>query len=82
NVGRHSGAAEAIVSVDGGEDRVRMTVMDDGRGFQLPEALGDLATTGRLGLLGMYERARLLCGSLSIRSELGEGTTVTVEVPA
>lgn len=82
NVGRHSGASEAIVSLHSSEDRLRMSVADNGRGFEPPEALGDLATIGQLGLLGMYERARLLCGTLEIHSEPGKGTTVVVELPA
>jgi len=41
-----------------------------------------LVMMGKLGLLGMYERARLLCGSFDIRSEPSQGTTVVVEVPA
>jgi len=54
---------------------VDLTVRDDGIGFQ---------STGRpsgLGLNGMAERARLVGGELKIRSEPGEGTTVTLHVP-
>jgi len=82
NVGRHSGATWAAISLRWSEDRVVMTVADDGRGCDLPKDISDLARTGKLGLLGMYERARLLCGSFDIRSEQGQGTTVMVELPA
>jgi two-component system sensor histidine kinase NreB len=34
-----------------------------------------------LGILGMQERARLINGTFSVQSEVGKGTTVTVEVP-
>jgi PAS domain S-box-containing protein len=81
NVGRHSGATRAAISLRLCEDRVNMMVRDDGRGFELPKDISDLATTGKLGLLGMYERARLLCGSFDICSEPGRGTTVLVELP-
>ncbi len=40
-----------------------------------------LASVGKLGLAGMEERARLVGGKLTLESEPGEGTTVTVEVP-
>ena len=80
NVGRHSAASEATVSLHSSEDWLRMSVADNGRGFEPPEALGDLATIGRLGLLGMYERARLLCGTFQVHSELGKGTTVVVQL--
>ncbi len=81
NAGRHSGATRAAISLRVCGDRIKMTVKDDGRGFKLPKDISDLATTGKLGLLGMYERARLLCGSFDIRSEPGQGTTVLVELP-
>ena len=48
----------------------------------LPQTVGDLARGGKLGLVGMQERARLIGGTLTIQSELGRGTTVTVVVPA
>jgi two-component system sensor histidine kinase DegS len=81
NVGRHSGATRARISLRRCGDRVEMAVTDDGRGFEPPKDISDLAMTGKLGLLGMYERARLLCGAFDIRSEKNEGTTVVVEVP-
>jgi signal transduction histidine kinase len=58
-----------------------MTVADDGKGFAPPKDISDLAVMGKLGLLGMYERARLLGGRFHIRSEPGQGTTVAVELP-
>ncbi|GAH56910.1 unnamed protein product, partial [marine sediment metagenome] len=54
---------------------------DNGKGFELPERIGDLASSGKLGLAGMQERAQLIGGTLRLQSELGKGTTVTVEVP-
>jgi signal transduction histidine kinase len=49
--------------------------------FILPGHLGDLTNSGKLGLAGMEERARLLGGTLNIQSEPGRGTTVTVDLP-
>ena len=81
NVGRHSGATRARISLRRCGDRVEMTVTDDGKGFEPPKDISDLAMMGKLGLLGMYERARLLGGSFDIRSEPSQGTTVAVDVP-
>lgn len=81
NVGRHSGATRAKISLRLRDDSVELTVSDNGSGFDLPRDISDLARTGKLGLLGMYERARLLCGSFDIRSEPGVGTTVVAELP-
>ena len=48
----------------------------------MPERTGNLASTGRLGIMGMSERARLLGGTLDIESELGKGTTRSTGVKA
>ena len=37
--------------------------------------------SGRLGLLGMRERAGLVGGTLSVESTAGAGTTVTLRIP-
>jgi two-component system sensor histidine kinase DegS len=70
----------SVVEISRG--RVRIAVDDNGRGTQLPERTGDLATIGRLGLVGMHERAQLLGGTLTVRSGLGERRTIVVDVPA
>ena len=81
NVRRHSQASQVAAVVEFGEGRVKISVDDNGQGFELPDRTGDLAATGKLGLIGMHERARLLGGTLLIQSEPGEGTTVIVDVP-
>lgn len=81
NVWRHSGAtsAEVVVEFDAGETRI--TVRDNGRGFEVPEMVGDLLKDGRMGLAGMQERVQLLNGSLSVESQRGRGTTIVARVP-
>jgi two-component system sensor histidine kinase DegS len=81
NVRRHSKASQVVTVVEFGEGRAKITIEDNGQGFELPDRTGDLATTGKLGLIGMHERAHLLDGTLTVRSEPGKGTTVTVAVP-
>lgn len=81
NVRRHSQASRVVTVVEFGEGRVRITVDDNGQGFELPGRTGDLATTGKLGLIGMHERAHLVDGTMTVRSEPGKGTTVMVDVP-
>ena len=80
NIKRHSEAKKAAIKLLFTSRKVKLTVSDDGRGFQLPEVLGDLATEGKLGLVGMQERTRLLNGKFSIKSIVGKGTKVVVEV--
>lgn len=80
NVWRHSGATSAEIKVEFEESRTKVTVIDNGKGFELPEKMGDLARYGKLGLAGMQERAQLVGGTLSVKSEPGKGTEVTMEI--
>jgi len=80
NVQKHSRATQAAIRLKFARNRVRLTVSDNGRGFELPDTLSNLAAESKLGLIGIQERARLLNGKLLVRSGLGRGTTVVVEV--
>jgi len=82
NVRRHSGASAVKVTIDFGADALTLVVSDNGRGFDMPQRTSDLAVSGKLGMIGMRERARLIGGTLVVQSEVGMGTTVTLRVPA
>jgi len=82
NVWKHSEASRAWVAVEFGDDKTVLTITDNGKGFEQPEKIEDLAGGGKLGLAGMQERAQLIGGRLMLQSEPGKGTTVTVEVPS
>lgn len=81
NVWRHSQATQAELTVEFDVGRIRIIIADNGQGFELPSSVGDLTRSGKLGLAGMQERARLLGGSVKIESRPGEGTTITFEAP-
>ncbi len=81
NIRRHAEASRAWITLEFGEKKVVLTIKDNGKGFEMPQRMGDLASAGKLGLAGMQERAELIGGSLRIQSEPGKGTTVTIEVP-
>lgn len=81
NVRRYAEASRVVIRLDFDEGKMRMTISDNGKGFELPKQIGDFARTGRLGLVGMYERAQLLDGTFEIQSEPGKGTKVTIELP-
>ncbi len=81
NVWKHSEASRGWVTVEFEDGKIILTVTDNGKGFELPERVGDLASTGKLGLAGMQERAQLIEGTLTLHSEPGKGTTVIIEVP-
>ena len=82
NIRRHAQASEAKVVTEFGEDRIRLTISDNGRGFRLSEGVDDLPHNGKLGLIGIQERARLLGGTVEVKSTPGKGTALVVEVPS
>jgi signal transduction histidine kinase len=57
--------------------QLRATVEDDGPGFDVAAA----RRRGRLGLVGMAERAALCGGTVEIESQPGGGTTVYLRIP-
>ena len=79
NVWRHSSASTAKITVEFEEDKVRITVSDNGKGFRIPERMVDYARDGKLGLAGMQERAQLIGGTLKVSSREGKGTDVVIE---
>jgi signal transduction histidine kinase len=74
NVAKHAGRTHVRVSLIGTNSALRLSIRDLGEGFDPSETRG-------LGLISMEERARLVGGSFRVTSELGEGTTVQVQVP-
>jgi signal transduction histidine kinase len=80
NVARHSGAHHVHLDWRAGvaqaQGRGRLTVRDDGHGFDAAGA----APAGHFGLANMHERAALIGAKLQVHSAPGEGTTVEVVV--
>lgn len=75
NVIKHADATTAQVSVEERDRMVRITVSDDGRGFDV-----DAAHEG-FGLMGMRERVGLAGGEIDLRSTPGEGTRIEISLP-
>jgi two-component system, NarL family, sensor histidine kinase DevS len=76
NAAKHGGARRAHVEVVEDDSTLRVTVRDDGSGFD------PIAQTAGFGLLGMRERVELLHGTLEVTSSPGEGTTINATLPA
>jgi len=81
NVFRHAAASQVSVLLQYRAGNVSLIVEDDGRGFDAAAILGAPATHGKLGLLGLQERATLAGGSVEIESKPGRGTTMYVRLP-
>jgi len=77
NVIRHAQATQADVILKRRGDTLVTIIEDNGIGFDAETA----KQSGRLGLLGMRERAEMLGGTLTIESTLGTSTTIYVEIP-
>jgi two-component system CheB/CheR fusion protein len=77
NVAKHAGKTHVKVILSGDAGQLQLRVMDFGYGFDQDL---EMPTSG-LGMISMQERARLAGGTLTVTSFLGEGTTVTAEVP-
>jgi signal transduction histidine kinase len=75
NVVKHSGADRAQVTLTRAGDRLAMQIKDNGIGFDTR------VTSSGLGLSSIEERILSIHGSLSVRSSLNEGTSITVEAP-
>jgi signal transduction histidine kinase len=77
NVVRHSHAQSVVLHVAGGPGGVRLTVQDDGEGFD-PAAP---ASRAGLGMVSMQERLRVLHGTIRVDSAPTRGTRVEAWVP-
>jgi signal transduction histidine kinase len=77
NAAKHSGSKSALVDITFTPTTLTLIIKDFGRGLpptKKPEQKG-------LGFIAMRERAELLGGTLDIHSDLGEGTTLTLNIP-
>lgn len=81
NVREHSGASRAAVTVTYLGDEVRLDIADNGRGFD-PAAPGSGPADRGHGLPAMRARVGQLGGTLAVESAPGDGTVVSVAVPA
>ena len=77
NAVKHARANRIEVGLNFDTRNVRLSVRDNGRGFDPSEQIAD----GHFGLLGMRERAEQIGGVLSIDSAPERGTQIAVEVP-
>ena len=82
NVRRHSQASAIEMTVDFANDALTLVISDDGQGFNMPARTSDLVLSGKLGVIGMRERARLVGGTLIVQSQIGLGSIVTLRIPA
>ncbi len=81
NVREHAGATRVEIELRARRQSIDVRVTDDGHGFDVERALARAAQRGRLGLVGMGERVRMLGGTFAIDSRPGGPTTVGFTLP-
>jgi signal transduction histidine kinase len=81
NIRKHSDARAVEITIDSDERGVRAEIRDDGRGFDTESTLVRAARAGRLGLVGMHERVRMLGGRTDITSCPGGPTVISATLP-
>ena len=81
NVERHAEASEVQIRLRRKGNRIRLTIEDNGRGFDRAKVREALPGSSGLGLSHIQDRVRLLSGTLEIDSTVDEGTSILVQIP-
>lgn len=80
NIVRHAQANEVNITLCKQRAKLFLTILDNGVGFEPAKCSTSKGNIG-LGIYGMGERIALLNGKFDIKSELGQGTAIAVEIP-
>ena len=81
NIREHSGASTVEIRLRMRRASIEVRVTDDGHGFEVGRALARAAQRGRLGIVGIGERVRMLGGTFEIDSAPGGPTILTFALP-
>jgi two-component system sensor histidine kinase DegS len=81
NVREHSGARNVVIDITAHSARTQVRIEDNGRGFDADTVRVEAARRGRLGLVGISERVRLLGGASRITSQRGGPTALSFTLP-
>ena len=81
NIVRHSQARRVSVAIRKYDDYVSFSIVDDGQGFDVQQALAREPSRRGLGLAAMEERVRIAGGTMDIQSQIGAGTSISFTIP-
>ncbi len=81
NVRKHAQASLITVRLVRAHPYIIARVEDDGIGFDVKEGMKISATERRMGLFSIQQRAQLMGGDMSLRSEKGKGTRLAIRMP-
>lgn len=81
NAYKHAQTGEVCVRLAGAGDRVRLTVSDDGVGFDTALLDGEATASTSFGLFSIRERMKLMGGSVEVDSAPSKGTRIVITAP-
>ncbi|MCC6546410.1 GAF domain-containing protein [Candidatus Sumerlaeota bacterium] len=81
NVAKHASAKKISIHVLDTGETLRMTVVDDGVGFDSSRLSNKQALQGCSGILNMKERSHLLAGDFRVETAVGQGTKLFITIP-
>lgn len=81
NIRKHARTDNAIIRLVASSPNIILRIEDDGQGFDVANRLSTALKEKRMGLSSMEERASLLGGKMDIKSRIGRGTRILIEIP-
>lgn len=83
NIAKHSEAKNAAVNLEVINEKIKIYIIDDGKGFEKNQKKdsNEYSNSSGFGLMGMNERVNLLNGNLEIDSSPGKGTRIMISIP-
>jgi signal transduction histidine kinase len=81
NILKHAEAKTIKVILNYAPDQFRLTVQDDGKGFDYEAALGRKMENSGAGLRNIQRRAEMVGGTCRIESEIGKGSKIHLDLP-
>jgi PAS domain S-box-containing protein len=81
NIKKHAQADNVIIRLVASSPNIILRIEDDGQGFDVDHRLAKALKEKRMGLSNMEERVSLLEGRMDIKSQIGRGTRIFIEIP-
>lgn len=75
NIIKHSKASKVVIHYQKDEDEIQLSIFDNGKGFDKNQ------TESGMGLFSVSNRIKSLGGKWDINSDIGKGTTITIQIP-
>lgn len=80
NIIKHAGATMVLIKIEFSNDQINLVIRDNGKGFDVKRSFNNDDNTC-FGLIGMQERVQLLNGNFEVKSKIGRGTELFINLP-